>query len=253
MTSRRILYIEPTRHDPVKQERLATYLRKYAAPGTELSVVGLEQGTAHLEYHAYAAASLPEILCKIQDAEQSGFDAAIIGCFYDPGLREAREVAVRMPVTAPAESALHLAALLGHRFSILVGRRKWIPAMEENVRRYGFADRLASFRPIGMGVLDFRRDPEETGRRLLSAARSAIEEDGAEVIILGCTMQLGFFQQLQESLGVPVIDVAVAALKHAEMLSEVRAWGWTPSKIGGYETPPEHELACWGLRNQAKE
>lgn len=248
MSVRRILYIEPTVRDPAKEERLLAYLRGFAEPGTEIGIKSLERGTAHVEYHAYAAAAVPEILVDVQDAERDGFDAAVIGCFYDPGLQEAREISHRMPVTAPAESSLHLAAMLGNRFSILVGRRKWIPAMEENVRKYGFASHLASFRDIGMGVLDFHRDPAETRRRLLDAARSAIDKDGAEVIILGCTMQLGFFRELQEALGVPVIDVAVAALKQAEMLAGMRAWGWTQSKVGGYEAPLPAELLKWGLR-----
>lgn len=243
----RILYIEPTTKDAAACEGLADYLRGYAAAETELTVEGLSGGMEHLEYHAYAAVSLPEILGRVVRAEARGFAAAIIGCFYDPGLVEARELAVHMPVTAPAQAALQLAAVLGSKFSVLVGRRKWIPAMAENVRRYGFSEHLASFRPIGMGVLDFHRDPAETGRRLRYAARLAVEEDGAEVIVLGCTMQLGFFQELQADLGVPVIDVAVAALKHAEMLAQVRAWGWTHSKVGGYEAPPAAEIDRLGL------
>lgn len=243
---RRILYIEPT-PDPEKKERLQAYLRQYASPGTEVQVESLIRGTLHLEYLSYSAAAVPEILARVQHAEQAGFDAAIIGCFYDPGLFEAREISRSMPVTAPAESALRLAVMLGHKFSIIVGRRKWIPTMEENVRRYGLGNRLASFKPIGMGVEDFHRDPEETERRLIQAARSAVLDDGAEVMILGCTMQLGFFRKLQDLVGVPVIDVAVAALKQAEHLIEVGSWGWVPSKVGGYETPPDDELAAWNL------
>jgi len=247
MKDRRILYIKATRDDPAQRERLAAYLGEHAEPGSSVSVEALGRGTDHLEYLSYGAAALPLILAKVLEAEERAFDAAIIGCFYDPGLHEAREVSRRMPVVAPAESSLHLAALLGNRFSVLVGRRKWIPQMRENVRRYGFAGYLASFRDIGMGVTDFHRDPAETERRLLSAARAAVREDGAEVIILGCTAQLGFYRDLQDSLGLPVIDAAVAALKQAELLTSVQTWGWTTSKQGGYESPPPAELYRWGL------
>jgi allantoin racemase len=36
-------------------------------------------------------------------------------------------------VTAPAEASMHIAVTLGQRFSIIVGRTKWIPLMRENV------------------------------------------------------------------------------------------------------------------------
>jgi allantoin racemase len=140
---------------------------------------------------------------------------------------------------------------LGATFSIIVGRRKWIPQMRENVRAYGLESRLASFRPLGLGVPDYHADEAETARRFREAGRRAIEEDGAEVIILGCTASSGFYAELQAELGVPVIDSAIAAVKHAEYLIEVRdRFGWATSKIGRYESPPRSELDGWDLRAQ---
>jgi allantoin racemase len=173
----------------------------------------------------------------------------VIGCFYDLALHESREVAEQIVVTAPCESSLLLAASLGSTVSIIVGRRKWVPQMKANVHHYGFGDRLASFRTLEFGVLDYHRDEQETERRFIEAGRKAIHEDGAEVIILGCTASAGFYQQMQEALGVPVIDSAIAAVKHAEQLVEIRdRFGWKTSKVGGYETPPVHEIEEWRLR-----
>jgi allantoin racemase len=42
-----------------------------------------------------------------------------------------------MPVVGMAEASLFIACTLGHRFSIIVGRRKWIPKMSDNVLLYG--------------------------------------------------------------------------------------------------------------------
>jgi allantoin racemase len=53
---------------------------------------------------------------------------------------------------------------------------------------------------------------------------------------------------MQDALDVPVIDSAIAALKHAEQLVEIRdRFGWKTSKVGGYETPPAYEIAQWDL------
>ena len=183
------------------------------------------------------------------EAERQGYDAAVIGCFYDLALYESREMATNIVVTAPCESSLLLAASLGSTFSIIVGRRKWIPQMRANVHHYGFGERLASFRTLEFGVLDYHTDEAETERRFIAAGRKAIEDDGAELIVLGCTASSGFYQKMQEALGVPVIDSAIAAFKHAEQLIEIRdRFGWSTSKIGGYETPPAYEIEDWNLR-----
>ncbi|MEE9491705.1 MAG: hypothetical protein V3V80_05335 [Dehalococcoidia bacterium] len=42
-----------------------------------------------------------------------------------------------MVITAPCEASTHIASTLGDKFSIIVGRRKCIPEMMENVTRYG--------------------------------------------------------------------------------------------------------------------
>jgi allantoin racemase len=176
-------------------------------------------------------------------AEESGYDALVIGCFYDPFLRAAREVASRMVVTAPAEACLAIASTLGEKFSVLVGRRKWIPEMTENVHKYGMADRLASFRVLGMGVDDFQVDPELTERRILEEAGSAVAEDGADIVVLGCTIEFGFYRTVQEKVGVPVLDATVAPLKYAEFLADLCVrFGWSHSKHVGYEGPSAAEL-----------
>ena len=81
----------------------------------------------HMEYEFYENIAVHKIVWEIVDAENSGYDAAIIGCFYDPGLMESREL-VKMPVIGVCEASLSLASMLSAgKFSILVGRRKWIP------------------------------------------------------------------------------------------------------------------------------
>lgn len=221
----------------------------YLDPATVIDSPGpAGRGPGHLEYHFYQALIMVDMLRSVKQAEREGYDGAVIGCFYDPGLRESREIVESMVVTAPAESAMHIASTLGSRFSIIVGREKWIPRMHENVVNYGFRDRLASFRSVGLGVPDFHQDEQLALDRIRQAAAAAVREDRAEVIILGCTMQYGFFETLQAELGVPVIDAAVAAVKYAEFLVRLkRCSGWSHSKQGDYESPPRDEIKAWGL------
>jgi allantoin racemase len=246
---RRILYIDPVGKGVVDEG--LQFLTSHKREETELKMLMLPRGPEHLEYRYYEALVLVDILHLITEAERQGLDAAIIGCFYDVGLQAARELAERMPVIAPCEASTHIAATLGDKFSIIVGRRKWIPEMRENVVKYGMKERLASFKSVDLGVLEFHQDEKETARRFREVAREAVERDGAEVIILGCTATYGFYQDLQEELGVPVIDSMIAALKTAEFAAELKSrLGWSHSKIGAYESPPTEEFTPWRLRDQ---
>ena len=243
----RILWIDPIGVQVLDPE---TYriLSETKQPETELDLVALPEGRpSHLEYHAYESQVISDIV-KITYHEAPNYDAVVIGCFYDVGLREAREVSAKAPVTAPCQTATAIASHLGNTFSVLVGRRKWIPKMRENVHLYGHGERMVSMLPLELGVRDFQVDHDLTCNRLLDAGRKAIEEDGAEVLILGCTAEYGFNQTMQDELGVPVIDALTAPLKYAEMLGETaRRFGWYPSRKWGSEAPRESEIQDWGL------
>ncbi|WP_027415138.1 aspartate/glutamate racemase family protein [Aneurinibacillus terranovensis] len=246
---KKVLWINPFPTD-IFDATFRNELQKVKQADTIVDVVSLPPapGPTHLEYSSYEVMVMPELLRAVKKAEEEGYDAAIIGCFYDPILRAAREVSKKMVVTAPAEACLHIASTLGENISIVVGRRKWIPEMKENVHKYGFGEKLASFKTLDMGVHDFQKDHAETMRRIKYAAREAVEKDGANVIVLGCTVEFGFYNEVQEEIGVPVIDASIAPLKYAEFLAEINnKFGWSHSKLDGYQSPPDDEVISWNL------
>lgn len=248
--TRKILWINPLGTDVFDAE-INKNLNSGKMPDTVVNVVSLHRGPEHLEYHYYEALILTDTLHLIKKAEKEDYDAAVIGCFYDPGLREAREITSRLTVTAPAEACMHIASTLGDSFSVIVGRQKWIPMMRENAGNYGFREKLASFKSVELGVHDFQEDISVTKKALINAAKEAVEKDGAEVIILGCGILFNFYKELQKDLGVPVIDAILAPLKFAEFLVEInRNFGWLHSKKYGFETPPASEIKGWNLAHQ---
>ncbi|AYO31766.1 hydantoin racemase [Biomaibacter acetigenes] len=246
----KILWINPVGTDDF-DKAIKDALDEIKQPQTQVDVVSLKRGPRHLEYRYYEALVIPETLHLIKQAEKDGYDAAVIGCFYDPGLHDAREIVEKMVVTAPAEACMHIAATLGHKFSIIVGRDKWIPQMMDNVVLNGLKDKLASFKSLGLGVYDFHADEKVTIQKLKDAAKEAVEKDGAEAIILGCTIQFGFYKELQEYVKVPVIDAIIGPFKYAEFLVELKdKFGWLHSKKYGFETPPLFEIKQWELEKQ---
>lgn len=243
----RILYIDPVGADAFERGMYDALLEAKGA-GTELDLVALPAGRPrHLEYHSYEALIIPDIT-HIVLQEAPHYDGIVIGCFYDVALREAREVSGTTPVTAPCEATTGFAAALSNSFSVIVTRSKCIPKMRENIHLYGHGERLASMRALELGVRELQVDHDRTRRRMLAQGRAAIEEDGAEALVLGCTVEYGFYPTMQEELGVPVFDAAVAPLKRAEMLAEAaQRFGWQPSRIYGSEAPPAEEMAAWGI------
>jgi len=241
-----ILWIDPVGHDDFSGD-IQSILQEAGRDDTSVDVTALDRGPHHVEYHYYEALVTPDVLHLVKQAKNEGYDATVIGCFYDLALEEAREVSESMPVAAPAEATTHLATTFGDTFSVVVGRQKWVPQMRERVRRYGFDEQLASFRTADLGVLDFQAEPDVTERRLREAATAAVEEDDAEVVVLGCTAEYGFYESLQTELGVPVLDAVTAPYKYAELLAELSSFGWTHSNAGGYESPSVEEISDWGI------
>ncbi|KUO71163.1 MAG: hydantoin racemase [Clostridia bacterium BRH_c25] len=243
----KILWINPLGtniyDDPIKKGLL-----NIKQENTQVDVVSLEGGSTHLEYRYYEALVVPEVLKIIRKAEQDKYDAAIIGCFYDLGLYDARQIVDGMVIAAPAEASAYLAATLGYKFSVIVTEDLVIPQMMSNFEVYGIKNKVASFKSLGMGVHDLRANESETIRRIKEKAKEAIENDLAEVIILGCTLQFGFYKEIQEYINAPVIDPIISSFKYAEYLVELKErFGWLHSKVYSYKSPPIMELKEFGL------
>jgi len=225
-----------------------------ARPDAEISVVCLDQGPASIESDYEEALAVPNLLTKVRAAEMEGMNAVIIDCTSDAGLSPSREL-VSIPVVGPGQTAMHLAAILGHRFSVIAVLERDIPPIDRQARLYGLERELASVRPVNIPVLDLDKDrdpstPLRAGRlvgALVEQATRAVAEDGAHVIVFGCTAMMGLAHQVELALAergyaVPVIDPGVAALKLAEGLVDMRlahskrTWPPPPSKeIIGYE------------------
>ncbi len=218
------------------------WLQEIAEDFTSVDVRNIVTGTPHLEYEFYEHIAIHKILEQCIQAEREGYDGIALNCFYDPGLREAREL-VRIPVSAPCESSLHVASMLSAgKFSILVGRKKWIPKMADNARIYGLDSKIASWRVLDLTVPEMK-DVEKTEVAILREARAAVEEDLAECIVLGCTGMARQAERVQKMLGVPVLDPVIMTMKMAEMRALLwKRFGVSHSKIGGYEAPPSDEF-----------
>lgn len=197
------------------------------------------------------------VLEGVLQAEKDGYDGALIYCFNDPILWEARQ-AVNIPVVALGQSAMLLASVMGANFGLVCINDTIRHIYIENAMRYGLNGRLSGIRPLKsammeqmMGILNARdsiNDFQEVGRELI--------KDGAEVLIPACgalTAVLRMAPGCEEDYpngvtdvdGVPVMDVASSALLLLESLIKLKRTGscWI-SRKSYYARPDDEALEC---------
>ena len=216
----KIMTINPTTAASSDQETQQEFAA-YASPGTQINVARVDYGPASIECELDKAICVPAFLHKAQQAESEGYDAIISNCYCDPAVKPAREL-LNIPVVGPAESSMHIAATLGHRFSIVTVLPNIVPAIEHLADEYGLGKKLASVRYVSIPVLELA----DKGKLIDALHREmlrAIREDQAHVLVVGCTGMMGVAKELQRRLNkdgyeVPIVDPVGASVKFAETL-----------------------------------
>jgi allantoin racemase len=136
-----------------------------------------------------------------------------------------------IPVVGPGLVSYAIAILLGKRFSIVTMWDKWTHLYEKNLATYDLKQKCASIRAVNIppdAEALFTGKEEEIFERLTVEAQKAIDEDGADVILLGSTTMHQAGDHMAEHLRAPVINPGPVGIKVAEMLVEL---GLSHSKV----------------------
>ena len=183
-------------------------------------------------------------------AEREGYDALVISCMLDPGLPQARGV-VDIPVVGTLEATAHVASMIGNRFTLINADATVCAQMERLLAFYGLKDKFTRLRHIDIVSCNLYPDKtptEEVFRRVREQAERAVREDGAEVIIAGCTIIGSLLTRhhgdgpLEFLQGVPVLDGIVVGLKTAELMVDLVRLGYPAvSRLGFWKQPPREE------------
>lgn len=233
----KIFVINPNSSTSVR-DHIRTQLEKIKRKDTELTVVCPEHGPVSIESAYDETLAAYHIMDLIRQANQEKYDAIVLACFSDPGLDAAKEIS-DIPVIGIEEATLHMAAMLGHKFSIMTGMKRRIPTREWHVLLHGMTHSFASSPSLDMSVLEMDANPEKSKKRILDLARKCVQEDGAEVIILGCAGLAGYSEDIERELGAVVLDPTSVAFKVAESIADL---GLKVSKVGRYSYPPEKDI-----------
>jgi allantoin racemase len=169
-------------------------------------------------------------------AEAEQVDAVIIDTVSDTGVAALRS-RLSIPVVAPGLTGYVFGMQLGRRFTVLAEWKGWRHLNELPLdAHYGLRGHCASVRapdlePAMVAELAGLSSPEaraviekgdEAFEALVAEARAAIDEDGADTIILASLTMAAAAAYLRGRLEVPVIDPGPLAFALAEMLVELR-------------------------------
>jgi allantoin racemase len=213
---------------------------QFKAPDTNIDVVNIQKGPASIESRYDDVLATYHILEEVIQAEKDGCDGVFIDCFGDPGVEASREL-VKIPVVGGFQPAALTASLIAGKWSVVTVLTNVVPMVQDLARKMGIESNMASVRHINTPVLELQ-DKSVMQTRLLGRMESAVDQDGAEAIVLGCTGMLGLSQYLAEKMAaggrpVPVVDPTAAAIGYLELL--VRS-GLSQSPLT-YRKPPEKE------------
>jgi len=220
----KILIINPN-SDPGMTATIEQAARGYA--GDDFSVACLPTPGAPVFIDSYGDEMLAAPgMAELVRSHENQVDGFVVACMDDPNLDAVKEMTAK-PVVGIAEAAMKVASMIGHRFSIIGTSRAGVANHELLARKYHLQDALASVRypPDSAATLE---DEEQ----FLLAAQRAVDEDLAEVIVLGCAGLADMARRLAIRLGVPVLDGVVCGVMLAAGM--VRA-GIATSKAGRYK------------------
>jgi Asp/Glu/hydantoin racemase len=190
------------------------------------------------EFALVAAGRLPIVR---EACESKKYNGIVLLGGGEPGFKESREIArpFGIPVTSCAFSQMHVASMLGNKFSVIDLADNHNMYYHDLVIGHHFANRCASIRnvnfPLPRPPYSGESTPREQSQKALRGEKSelveaavaeavaAMEEDGAEVITFGCSALFWlqpFLERRLHEMGweVPVLEGYSCAISLAKLM-----------------------------------
>ena len=149
----------------------------------------------------------PQIRLATSLEDASGIVSA---CFSDPGVGQLR-ARLRVPVIGIREAAVTQALTLGERFGVIAIGAASVQRHLAACEAMCVMGRLAGDRPLGLSVLELA-DRDKTLDRMIEIGRQLRDEDGADVLIMGCAGMADYREIIEDETGLPVVEPCQAAV-----------------------------------------
>src|SRR5579885_1075060 len=178
---------------PMPPEALPRFAAQIPAhlmrPGIEVEFFGTRSGAYILDSLYESALADAFVVEAGMRAEREGYAAVCVNSMSDSGVPALRSL-LKIPVFGSAHTSFLAACMLARKFSIITMWEPWKLLYDKVITAEGLHNRVASIRSIDVrpdtaALLEGKE--EMVFGKLEAAGRRAIEEDGAEVLILGST------------------------------------------------------------------
>jgi allantoin racemase len=230
-----ILVLNPNTSKVVTQ-KINDIVQRIARKDVNAVVTQIEAGPESLESYFDEIRAGPYIIKSVIEA-QDKFDSVLLAAFCDPCIEALKEIST-IPIFGMEEVVFSSALLLGNKFGILTEKKHKEAVKLQHVRKMGLLSRFASVKALDMGVVEIAENPERVKERAIAIAKEMVYNDGAEVIILGCASMTGYSKELENEIGVPILDPVITSYKIVEGLTD---GGLCHSKKGLFSKPKEQK------------
>ena len=229
------------------QEALIKHVQEVARAGTTVEVHGVKVVDMLLDRSNYVEyLNEAQVIDNAIIAEQKGYDAFCVGCTLDTGLLPVKEV-VDIPVAFLSECCLHLACILGRKFSLLAYNKNVLLHLIEKIKQYGLEQQFVPCDRFNLNTADLPSgfsNPDPIVDAVKQTSRRAIEQ-GAGILISACNILNMVLVNCgcRQIDGVPILDTAGALVKMTELMVDLKQIGISRSKAGSSTYLSKEELA----------
>jgi allantoin racemase len=241
----RLLLLNPNTSASMTAE-IAAAARAVAAADTVIDCRGPLFGAEAIDSAAESYLSAVGVMDLVATLQRDGafdYDAVVLAGFGEHG-KDALQEMLSVPVFDIAECAAHVAQLVGRRYSVITTLARSIAPISDRLLLAGLSAHCASVRACGLGPAEVDADPAAAVAAIVDEAARAVDEDGADVICLGCAGMAGVMGAISAKLGVPAIDGVAAAVALAQA---VVGLGLSTSKAGVFAPGPDNARSHWPI------
>jgi Asp/Glu/hydantoin racemase len=208
----KICVINPNSLHSVTEDIDAALQPLRRAGGPILECMTLADGPPGIQTQQDADAAIGPLIRRVASLAQAA-SAFVIACFSDPGLHSLREITTK-PVIGIGEAGLLTALTLGQRVGVIAILAVSIPRHLRYYGAMGIRDRIAAELAIDMPVAALA-DRRRTLARMVEVGNALRDDHGADVLVMGCAGMAALRAQLQQQIGIPVVEPCQAAVATA--------------------------------------
>lgn len=204
-------------------ERMKSHIEPILEHDTILDVIDLPEGaTPCIECRIDRNQNAPLVASEALKAREKGYQGIFVTDMDMCGVDACRE-ALDIPVVGGFRPSVFTAMMLAEKFSIITILDQVVSMQRGHVNHFGLSQNFVSLRVADIPVKMLIENHHECVEALLEQSIKAIEIDGAESLIFGCTGIMELSREVKAKLEtkgykVPIIDPNRVAMSQLQLM-----------------------------------